>query len=85
MVEKRPARIWWRKHRDVENRLAALALVTEGFGGQLDIFIYRPASARITRVAEETIQGSPGEAQERADALVIELLRHRCAGCDRWV
>ena len=85
MVEKRPTRIWWRKHRGADNRLAALALVTEALGGQFDIFIYRPASARIARVAEETIRGSSDEAQERADTLVGDLLHHRCDGCDRCI
>ncbi len=85
MVEKRPARIWWRKHRSVDNRLLALALVTETPLGQFDVFVYQPGPTGTLRLAEETIDGSPECAQHRADELVRELLHHECNGCAGWV
>ncbi len=85
MVEKRPARIWWRKHRSAENRLMALALVTETPLGQFDLFVYQPGPSGTQRMAEETIEGSPECAQRRADALVRELLHHECIDCAGWV
>ena len=85
MVEKRPARIWWRKHRGAENRLTALALVTETPLGQFDVFVYQPGPMGTQRLAEETIEGSPEGAQCRADALVKELLHHECVDCAGWV
>jgi hypothetical protein len=85
MVAKRPARIWWRKHRSVENQLIALALVTEGPFGHFDVFLYAPGPAGTRRIAEDGAVGGPGEAQQRADSLVREILRHECAGCDGWV
>lgn len=85
MVEKRPGRIWWRKHRSAENRLVALALVTEGPFGQFDVFVYQHDPDGTRRVAEETVQSSPAEAQGRADTLVRQLLHHECTACDGWV
>ena len=85
MVEKRPARIWWRKHRSAENRLTALALVTETPLGQFDLFVYQPGATGTQRLAEETIDGSPEGAQRRADELVRELLHHECIDCAGWV
>lgn len=85
MVEKRPARIWWRKHRSVEDKLLGLALVSETPLGQFDVFVYQPGLTGTLRLAEETIDGSPECAQRRADDLVRELLHHECNACMGWV
>jgi hypothetical protein len=85
MVEKRPARIWWRKHRSAENQVIALSLVTEGPSGHFDVFLYSPGPAGPRRIAEDAATGGPAEAQRRADSLVGEFLRHRCEDCDGWV
>ena len=77
--------MWWRKHRSVENKLLALALVSETPLGQFDVFVYQPGTAGTQRLAEETIDGSPDCARLRADALVRELLHHDCNGCADWV
>ena len=85
MVEKRPARIWWRKHRDGHNQLIALALITEGPAGHFDIFLYAPGPAGNRRIAEDAARGGALDAQGRADGLVRRVLRHECEGCEDWV
>ena len=85
MVEKRPARIWWRKHRSAEDKLMALSLITEGPTGLFDVFLYSPGPNGMRRIAEETVAGSPADVQQKADGLAREMLRHDCADCDGWV